>query len=104
MPYTQLTQEQRYAIYSLMKERFSKSSISDVIGVHRSTVYRELARNTGQRGYRYKQAHRLTEKRRLNSQLPVRFTEAVQEIVVFISSIYLLDKFEITVYAARRVS
>ncbi len=83
MPYTQLTQEQRYAIYSLMKERFSKSSISDVIGVHRSAVYRELARNTGQRGYRYKQAQRLTEKRRLNSQLPVRFTEAVQEIVVF---------------------
>ncbi len=66
MPYKQLTHEQRYTIYSLKKKGFSKSSIASVIDVHRSTVYRELTRNTGQRGYRFKQAQKLTKDRRLN--------------------------------------
>ena len=83
MSYKQLTQEQRYTIYRLMKKGFSKSSISVIIDVHRSTVYRELTRNTGQRGYRYKQAQKLTEERRLNSPKHVCFTQSVQELVVF---------------------
>jgi IS30 family transposase len=31
--------------------------IAEIVGVDRSTIYRELKRNTGQRGYRPKQAH-----------------------------------------------
>lgn len=55
--YTQLTSEQRYQIYALLKEEHSQSEIARVIGVHKSTISRELKRNTGGRGYRPKQAH-----------------------------------------------
>ena len=40
------------------------TEIADVIGVHKSTVSRELRRNTGGRGYRPKQAHQLALLRR----------------------------------------
>lgn len=56
MSYTQLTQEQRYQIYALRKMGHSPSEIAGVIKVHRSTVGRELRRNTGGRGYRPHQA------------------------------------------------
>ena len=45
--YTQLTQEQRYQIYAFMKANFSQAVIARKIGVHKSTVYRELKRNRG---------------------------------------------------------
>lgn len=63
--YHQLTQEQRYQIYALKKTGHSGSEIADVIGVHKSTVSRELRRNRGGRGYRPQQAHQLAVKRRL---------------------------------------
>ena len=40
------------------------TEIAQVIGVHKSTVSRELRRNTGGRGYRPKQAHALALQRR----------------------------------------
>ena len=64
MTYTQLTQEQRYQIYALLKTEHSQTKIATVIGVNKSTVNRELRRNRGQRGYRPKQAHRLAQQRR----------------------------------------
>ena len=57
--YTQLTQEQRYQIYALLKMDHSQVEIVKVISVHKSTISRELRRNRGLRGYRPKQAHRL---------------------------------------------
>jgi len=54
--YTQLTKVQRYQISALRKEGLSQQVIAENIGVHRSTICRELQRNTGQRGYRPKQA------------------------------------------------
>lgn len=57
--YHQLTQEQRYQIYALKKTKHSLSEIAAVIGVHKSSVSRELKRNRGQRGYRPQQAHAL---------------------------------------------
>ena len=62
--YRQLTQEQRYQIYALQKTGHSPSEIAEVIGVHKSTVSRELKRNRGQRGYRPQQAHGLALERR----------------------------------------
>jgi len=66
MTYTQLTQEQRYQIYALLKTEQSQTKIATVIGVHKSTISREVRRNRGKRGYRPKQAHRITLKRRRN--------------------------------------
>tara|TARA_B100000315_G_C14537829_1_gene569360 strand:+ start:867 stop:1358 length:492 start_codon:yes stop_codon:yes gene_type:complete len=55
--YSQLTLEQRYGIYSLLKTGHTQSEIALTISVHKSTISRELKRNRGKRGYRYKQAH-----------------------------------------------
>jgi len=54
--YSQLTPEQRYIIYSMLKIGLTQSMIAKVIGVDKSTVSRELKRNSGKRGYRPKQA------------------------------------------------
>ena len=50
MTYTQLTQEQRYQISALLKTAQSQTKVAEVIGVHRSTVCREIKRNRGRRG------------------------------------------------------
>ena len=65
--YTQLTQIQRYQIYALKKIDHNQTEIASVIGVHKSTISRELGRNCGQRGYRPKQAHRLAVNRQNKS-------------------------------------
>jgi len=65
--YHQLTQEQRYQIYALKKTGHTGSEIAEVIGVHKSTVSRELRRNRGGRGYRPQQAHELASMRRQKS-------------------------------------
>ena len=62
--YKQLSQEQRHGIYTLLKTGHNQAEIAVDIGVHKSTVSRELCRNCGYWGYRYKQAHRLAVTRR----------------------------------------
>jgi len=66
--YTQLTQEQRYQIYALLKMGHLQIEIARVIGVHKSTISRELRRNRGLRGYRPQQAHRMARRRRRRSK------------------------------------
>lgn len=61
--YRQLTQEQRYQIYALMKAGFNQTEIASEISVDKSTVSREVRRNHGQRGYRPKQAQELAAAR-----------------------------------------
>lgn len=65
MSYKQLTQEQRYQIYACMKATWSQLEIAAEIGVHPSTISRELSRNRGGRGYRPQQAQHRTEERKL---------------------------------------
>ena len=62
--YTQLTQDQRYQIYAMERAGFLQVEIAEEVGVHKSTVSRELRRNRGLRGYRPKQAHQLAVSRR----------------------------------------
>lgn len=64
--YTQLTREQRYQIYVLKKAGHSQSDIARLLGVHKSTISRELRRNNDQRGYRPKQANQLARQRHLD--------------------------------------
>lgn len=46
MSYNQITMVQRYQIEALIKEGLSKSCIACNLGVHRSTIYREINRNS----------------------------------------------------------
>lgn len=64
--YSQLTEEQRYQIYEGLTQGLSQTAIAEKISVNKSTVSRELERNTGLRGYRPRQAHQLAEKRKAN--------------------------------------
>jgi IS30 family transposase len=66
--YKQLTQEQRYQIYALLKMGHNQTQIANCIGVDKSTVSRELNRNRGQRGYRPKQAQGLAQSRHRKGQ------------------------------------
>ena len=50
--YTHLTQEERYQIWSEKKVGISNEVIAQDLGRDVSTIKRELARNTGARGYR----------------------------------------------------
>ena len=49
--YSQLTEAERNQIYVLRKAGLAVAKIAKFIGRPRCTVYRELQRNTGQRGY-----------------------------------------------------
>jgi IS30 family transposase len=64
--YTQLTQELRYKISALKRMGHSRNEIAQVVEMHRSTISRELHRNTSERGYRPKQAHEKAIGRRTN--------------------------------------
>ena len=72
MTYTQLTQVQRYQIYALMKMEHTQTEIAACIGVHKTTISRELRRNRGERGYRPKQAQRKAQERRANNGLVIK--------------------------------
>jgi IS30 family transposase len=60
----------------LKKSGKSMTEIADLMGRHRSTVYWELKRNTGQRGYRPKQAQQLADGRRAACRRPRKMDDA----------------------------
>jgi IS30 family transposase len=65
MKYKQLTSEQRYAIYLEKEKGTSKKDIATLIGVHPSTVYRELERNKNKKGgYYWRLAHEMAQERK----------------------------------------
>lgn len=64
MSYQQLTEGERYQISTLRAEHYSPTQIALKLGVHRSTVYRELARNATKTGYQPDVAQALSHQRR----------------------------------------
>jgi len=65
--YNQLTYEQRCQIYSLNKRGDSQRAIAEGVGQSQSTISRELVRNSGERGYCYKQALNKADQRRFEA-------------------------------------
>lgn len=49
MSYTELTREQRYQIYALRKAEHTRVEPAAIVGVHKSTISREVRRNRGRR-------------------------------------------------------
>src|SRR6202043_2904320 len=73
--YLHLTCEQRCQIYALLQSGHSQSHIARKIGVDPSTISREIVRNTGARGYRFKQAHeKALQRRKEASDKPCKMT------------------------------
>ena len=75
--YQQLTYEQRCQIFILKKTGLSQRAIANEIGVDQSTISRELRRNAGDRGYRFKQAQQFSTARRQAACKPSKLTPAM---------------------------
>src|SRR5262245_10845718 len=61
----QLTAQDRAVLAQLLDLRLPKTEIAQRLGVHRTTVYRELARNTGPIGYIASEAQQRADARRM---------------------------------------
>jgi len=67
--YNQITSEERFMISRCRRSRMSVAEIAAVTGRHRSTIYREVARNAGSGGrYRCLKAQEKTNGRRSRSR------------------------------------
>ena len=69
-----LTFQEREILYRMKRDEKPIAEIAEALGRHRSTIYRELDRNTGQRGYRPLQAQRLTQQRREACRRPTKMS------------------------------
>lgn len=67
--YTRLTEEERYQIYEWMTEKQSRRQIAALLNRHHSTISKEINRNTGQRGYRPRQAQEKAQQRHRDNGL-----------------------------------
>lgn len=59
--------QERQLLYRLLRQGKSRVEVAQLMNRDRSTIYRELRRNTGARGYRPQQAQRLANERRQRS-------------------------------------
>ena len=75
--YSQLSYEQRCQISLLNKMGSSQIMIAEAVGVSQPTVSRELKRNTGQRGYREKQAQSFSDERRQTARKAIKMTPGI---------------------------
>lgn len=77
-----LTKEQRYVISTLYKLGISQKVIAEEIGVHKSTISRELQRNKSKRGsYNPEQAHTFANERKERFSYNRKFTPNVEKRV-----------------------
>ena len=58
MSYRRVAYHDRLFIKTSLDSGLSKTEIADKLGFHKSTIGREIKRNTGGRGYRPKQAQK----------------------------------------------
>ena len=84
MKYKQLSREQRYQIGALLEAGNNKSEIASILGVHKSTIGRELKRNIGKRGqhagrYLPRLAQDKTQKRHRSKHKKVKLTKELKE-------------------------
>lgn len=85
--YTQLSLGQRYQIEALIKTGFKQKEIAKCIGIHPSTICRELGRNIAKRGrgsgvYAASNAQRKTDMRHQQKAKRIVFTQVLKDEVV----------------------
>ena len=82
MSYQHLSLAERYYIETELKMEVSINKIAKAIGRSQSSISREILRNTGQRGYRHKQANRFAEERQATKPKSTKLTEEVKYLVI----------------------
>ena len=73
--YQQLTGDERIEIYAMRQEGKTIAQMAEALGRHRTTISREIHRNSGQRNDRPSQAHRKAQERRTTQRKAVKMTE-----------------------------
>jgi len=81
--YRQLTVDERHQFYALRKAKIPMAEIARQLGRSRTTLYHELNRNRGGRGYRPRQAQQFAEKRRAEKVQPLKMHP---EVIAYIES------------------
>lgn len=79
--YRHLTSDNRTVIKTLLQENKSYTYIANIIGVHRSTISREIRRNSGLRGYRVKQANNKAAARKVKPRYK-KLDEIIREYII----------------------
>ncbi len=78
-----LTKEQRYQIKAYLNCKKSIKFIAEALKVNKSTIYRELKRNSGKRGsYNPAYAHQLATERKERFSNNRKFTQSIQKRVI----------------------
>lgn len=82
--YNQLDLQDRHTIKALLDAGHSQTKIAEIIGVHKSTISRELSRNTSSCGrypgeYRPQSAQQKTNQRHRDKRTHLRFTEDLKQ-------------------------
>lgn len=72
MAYRRVTAEDRIRIKDGLDAGLTNEEIGDKLGFHKSTIGREIKRNSGFRGYRPKQANRLSIEREFRKHGPTK--------------------------------
>ena len=82
--YNLLDLKDRHKMKALLDAHHSQTKIAEIIGVHKSTISRELSRNVPTRGryaneYRPQAAQQKTNKRHREKRKYIRFTEDLKQ-------------------------
>jgi len=81
MSYTHLSLEERHYIAIERKKGISMNRIGRSLGRNQSSISREINRNTGRKGYRHKQADRLSHQRQHEKPKAIKLTDAVKLLI-----------------------
>lgn len=81
MGYTHLNPEERHYIEIQHKKGVSSNEIGKALCRSQSTISRELLRNIGKRGYRYKQAGCLAQERHQKKPKAIKLTREIKELI-----------------------
>ncbi|MCT3839561.1 IS30 family transposase, partial [Elizabethkingia anophelis] len=80
--YSRLTFQQRIVIAFMVKNKYSKNKIALELGVHPSTIGRELKRNASERGtYNFTFAEGFARDRKESKKRYIKFTEEMKSFV-----------------------
>ena len=74
--------EDRCQLYALVKRGLTQEEIATELGFSQGTISRELRRNRGRRGYRFKQAQdKATKRQYMVRRRPRKLTKALRRLI-----------------------
>lgn len=81
MTYRRVTYEDRIRINEFIRAGKTDVEMAKILGFHKSTIGREIKRNSGGRGYRFKQANSKAMKREVLKHHPFKMDDEMVSIV-----------------------